>query len=86
MNGKDLLTVGETPLTYDKEELAAYVLPENEELNMVFQFELMFLDSPAEGGEGDINPLKTKPWTLDELREVIGFWQKFKREQGYWNA
>ena len=86
LKGKDLLTVGETALTYDKEELAAYSLPQNEELNMVFQFEFMFLDCTAEGGEGSVNPLRPKTWTLDELRTVIRFWQNFKRDQGYWNA
>jgi len=86
LKGKDLLTVGETALTYDKEALAAYSLPQNNELNMVFQFEFMFLDCTAEGSEGSVNPLKPKAWTLEELRTVIGFWQHFKRDQGYWNA
>ena len=34
-------------MTHSAPELAAYVLPANEELNMVFQFELMVLDYPT---------------------------------------
>ncbi|GJE99983.1 glycoside hydrolase family 13 protein [Phanerochaete sordida] len=40
----DVMTVGETPCTHNPQEIAEYVLPQNRELNMVFQFELMDLD------------------------------------------
>ena len=76
----DLITVGETPFTHDASALAAYVLPQNKELNMVFHFELMDLDSPAE------SPLVKKAWRLAELKAVVGRWQTYKREQGFWNA
>ena len=76
----DLITVGETPFTHDASELAAYVLPRNRELNMVFHFELMDIDSPPEF------PLLKKPWTLAELKAVIGRWQRFMRDEGFWNA
>ena len=39
------MTVGETPLTHRAEDIAAYVLPQNKELNMVFQFEVVDMDS-----------------------------------------
>ncbi|KAG1798661.1 glycoside hydrolase family 13 protein [Suillus plorans] len=76
----DLITVGETPFTHESSELAAYVLPQNRELNMVFHFELMDIDSPSE------SPLLRKPWTLGELKEIIGRWQQFMRDDGFWNA
>jgi oligo-1,6-glucosidase len=76
----DLITVGETPFTHDASELAAYVLPRNRELNMVFHFELMDIDSPPE------SPLLKKPWTLAELKAVVGRWQRFMRDEGFWNA
>jgi len=76
----DLITVGETPFTHDASALAAYVLPRNKELNMVFHFELMDLDSPAE------SPLVKKAWRLAELKAVVGRWQTYKRDQGFWNA
>lgn len=76
----DLITVGETPFTHDATQLAAYVLPKNKELNMVFNFDLMDLDSP------DYSPLVRKAWTLAEFRDVIRRWQQFKRDEGFWNT
>ncbi|KAF9482985.1 glycoside hydrolase family 13 protein [Pholiota conissans] len=80
----DLITVGETPFTYDAEPLADYVLPANKELNMVFHFEIMDLDSPK--GGHDYDALRFKPWALDDLKGIISRWQTFHREDGYWNA
>ncbi|KAJ2933230.1 hypothetical protein H1R20_g3817, partial [Candolleomyces eurysporus] len=80
----DLITVGETPFTHDTEELAAYVLPKNKELNMVFQFELMDIDSPLEGE--DVVPLIYKPWKLSDLKNIVRRWQTFKRDEGFWNT
>ena len=74
-----LITVGETPLTHDMHEISKYVLPDNHELNMVFQFELMDIDSSSE------DPLKPKTWKLTEFKEVINRWQTFLRERGFWN-
>ncbi|KIJ60143.1 glycoside hydrolase family 13 protein [Hydnomerulius pinastri MD-312] len=76
----DLITVGETPFTHEASELAAYVLPQNKELNMVFHFELMDLDSPDE------SPLVKKAWKLAELKDVIRRWQQYRRDEGFWNA
>ena len=80
----DLITVGETPFTNEASELAAYVLPANKELQMVFQFEIMDLDSPKEGQ--DFEPLNFKPWRLSELKGIVGRWQRYKRDEGFWNA
>ncbi|KAJ3508373.1 hypothetical protein NLJ89_g5789 [Agrocybe chaxingu] len=80
----DLITVGETPFTHSASELAAYVLPANNELNMVFHFEIMDLDSPKEGQ--DFSPLVPKEWSLQELKDIVGRWQKYKRDEGFWNA
>jgi len=78
------MTVGETPFTHDASALAAYVLPANKELDMVFHFELMDVDSLMEGSQ--LVPLIKKSWKLEELREIIVRWQLYKREQGFWNA
>jgi len=64
--------------------LAAYVLPANKELNMVFQFEIMDLDSPKEGQ--DVEALKFKKWKLSDLKDTIGRWQRYKRDEDFWNA
>jgi len=79
----DLITVGETPFTHDEAELAAYVLPQNKELNMVFQFELMDIDSPLGGRH---KPLIHRDWKLTEFKAIVGRWQNFRREDGFWNA
>jgi alpha-glucosidase len=46
----DLMTVGETPFTHSPDQLAPYVLPTSKEQNMVFQFQLMYIDVPHSGG------------------------------------
>ncbi|TFK33158.1 glycoside hydrolase family 13 protein [Crucibulum laeve] len=80
---KDLITVGETPFTHDASQLAAYVLPANKELNMVFHFELMDIDA-AMGR--DHSPLIPRDWKLSEIKDIVGRWQKYKRDEGFWNA
>ncbi|KAF5347610.1 hypothetical protein D9756_010673 [Leucocoprinus leucothites] len=80
----DIMTVGETPFTHEASELAAYVLPANKELDMVFHFELMDIDSPLEGPQRVA--LMKKEWKLPELREIIVRWQLYKRDEGFWNA
>lgn len=80
----DAFTVGETPFTHDAEELAAYVLPKNKELNMVFQFQVMDLDHAVQGQ--DQVPLIHKEWNLAQLKEIVARWQTFKRDDGFWNA
>ncbi|TEB29233.1 glycoside hydrolase [Coprinellus micaceus] len=80
----DAFTVGETPFTHDAEELAAYVLPKNKELNMVFQFQVMDLDHAVQGQ--DQVPLIHKEWNLAQLKEIVTRWQTFKRDDGFWNA
>ena len=80
----DLITVGETPFTHEASELDGYVMPSNNELNMVFHFELMDVDSPKEGHYR--SPLKQKEWTLAEFREIVVRWQNYKREEGFWNS
>jgi oligo-1,6-glucosidase len=75
-----MMTVGETPFTGDEYTLAEYGLPKNKELNMLFHFEIMDLDSPPE------LMLKRKKWKLSELKSIIGKWQNLKRDEGFWNT
>jgi len=44
----------------------------------------MDLDSPKEGQDYSLH--RFKEWKLSELKDAIGRWQKYKREEGYWNA
>ncbi len=80
----DIITVGETPFTESMDALMLYVLPDRKELNMVFQFELMELDTPKT--VKDWSPLMHRQWKLSELKDIINRWQVFKSEDGFWNA
>ncbi|MBE3554695.1 MAG: alpha-glucosidase [Thermicanus sp.] len=64
----DLITVGEAP-GVTPEEAKLYVGEDRGELQMVFQFEHMDLDS--EGSKWNI-----KPWKLTDLKKVMSKWQK----------
>nr|GAT60433.1 glycoside hydrolase family 13 protein [Mycena chlorophos] len=76
----DLITVGETPYSIDPTALAKYVLPANKELDMIFQFELVGLDSAPNAS------FTPRPWTLPEFMQVVNRWQTLERDAGYWNA
>ncbi|KAG2024049.1 alpha amylase [Coprinopsis cinerea AmutBmut pab1-1] len=78
------MTVGETPFTHDPSLLAPYVLPRNKELDMVFHFEIIRVDTPRIGN--DHIQLAVKPWKLTEFKEIITRWQQYKRDEGFWNA
>ncbi|KAL5504797.1 hypothetical protein ACEPAH_7460 [Sanghuangporus vaninii] len=78
-----LITVGEAPFTHDMRALAEYVLPNNQELNMIFQFELMDVDS---SGTTRDNPLVPREWKLTEFKEVVSRWQTYLRGEGFWNS
>lgn len=79
------MTVGETPFTHDASELAAYVLPSNKELQMVFQFELTQIDAFRDPN-GDLEILMHRPWKLPGFKAIVEKWQLYKREEHYWNA
>lgn len=88
----DLITVGETPFTHSADQLAAYVLPANKELDMVFQFQLMDLDAPHEDPTKPTeevpkhDPMVWQQWDLKEMKSIIERWQRCKRDEGFWNA
>ncbi|MCZ0754915.1 glycoside hydrolase family 13 protein [Anoxybacillus sp. J5B_2022] len=74
----DVMTVGETPGVTPAEGIL-YTDPERHELNMVFQFEHVDLDS-GPGGKWDI-----RPWTLADLKKTMTKWQKELEGKG-WNS
>lgn len=78
----DCMTVGEMPgVTVD--DAILYTAPELKELNMVFTFEHMDLDS-GPGGKWDLRPLQ-----LSRLKKVLAKWQTGLHGRGwnslYWN-
>lgn len=74
----DIMTVGEMPgATVDQAKL--YTGEDRGELNMVFQFEHMDVDS-GPGGKWDV-----RPWTLKGLRDILHKWQVGLENTG-WNS
>lgn len=78
LSNYDIMTVGETP-EVSPDEAALYVGEERNELNMVFQFEHMDLDSGA-GGKWDVRELN-----LIHFKQVMTKWQKGLEGRG-WNS
>ncbi len=76
--GYDIMTVGETP-NVTPELALGYVGKERGELNMVFQFEHMMVDS-ADGNKWNI-----VPWKLTQFKRIISKWQHALYERG-WNS
>ena len=78
----DCMTVGEMPGA-TVEDAKLYTDPNRKELNMVFTFEHMDVDS-GPGGKWDLKPLK-----LSELKKVLSKWQTGLHGVGwnslYWN-
>ncbi|KAJ7054226.1 glycoside hydrolase family 13 protein [Mycena amicta] len=76
----DLITVGETPYSFDTTALAEYVLPGNKELDMIFQFEQISLDADPK------QSFTHRQWKLPELMAIVNRWQTLERDAGFWNA
>jgi oligo-1,6-glucosidase len=74
----DVMTVGET-LSVTPEDVLQYVGFDSGELNMVFQFELMDIDS-GPGGKWDV-----QPWSLVEFKRIFTRWQIGLYNRG-WNS
>ncbi|KAJ6451070.1 hypothetical protein C8R45DRAFT_946469 [Mycena sanguinolenta] len=53
----------------------------DEELDMVFHFELVNLDSLPQR-----KPLIYRAWKLSEFTNIVNRWQTCFREEGFWNA
>ncbi|GGM38792.1 alpha-glucosidase [Paraliobacillus quinghaiensis] len=74
----DMITVGECPGA-STDDAIKYANNEDTELNMIFTFEHMDIDS-GPGGKWDL-----KPWKLKDLKEVMTKWQKDLEGKG-WNS
>ncbi|AJY73439.1 glycoside hydrolase family 13 protein [Paenibacillus beijingensis] len=74
----DIMTVGEA-IGVTPEDAALYVGEDRNELNMVFHFELMDVDS-GPGGKWDV-----KPWNLADFKRIISKWQTGLHGKG-WNS
>ncbi|MGZ4123503.1 MAG: glycoside hydrolase family 13 protein [Tumebacillaceae bacterium] len=73
----DIMTVGETP-GVDPEQAELYVREDRQELNMLFQFELM--DIGNVNGKWDY-----EQWKLTDLKRIMSKWQYGLQGKG-WNS
>ncbi|MDP3446833.1 MAG: alpha-glucosidase [Eubacteriales bacterium] len=67
-DGRDCMCVGETPFSSSATAFS-YVDPVHRELDMVFSFDLMDIDS-GKSGKWEI-----VPWNLDRMKSIIEDWQ-----------
>lgn len=74
----DIMTVGETP-GVTPEQAMDYVHESRQELNMLFQFELMDIDSG--NGKWDVRPYK-----LTDLKRILSKWQYGLGHGKGWNS
>jgi oligo-1,6-glucosidase len=63
--GDDVLMVGECPMT-EPDEILRYVSAREKELNMVFDFSMMYVGMGIEDGA-----METKAWDLPELKTAV---------------
>ncbi|KAK9244489.1 glycoside hydrolase superfamily [Lipomyces tetrasporus] len=76
----DAFSVGEMGGFTDPNEVIKVVAEEREELNMIFQFEIVDMDiSPV----GRYFPRK---WKLSELKRIVNKWETYMYEHHGWNA
>lgn len=73
----DIMTVGETP-GVDPETARLYVDSDRNELNMIFQFELMGVDC-------ELDKWKIKPWKLTTFKRIMYKWYEGLKDKG-WNS
>jgi oligo-1,6-glucosidase len=63
--GDDVLMVGECPMT-EPDEILRYVSAREKELNMIFDFSMMYVGMGIEDGA-----METKAWDLPELKTAV---------------
>ncbi|KAK9323672.1 glycoside hydrolase superfamily [Lipomyces orientalis] len=73
-------SVGEMPSVFEPTEIIKAVGFERNELNMIFQFEIVNLDH---GRSGMYTP---RTWQLTELKTIVNKWQTFMQTNDGWNA
>lgn len=75
---KDLVYIGECGGTNDLTDVKNYILPSRRELDLIFQFELMEVDS------GPLGAFSGRNWQLSELKALTKKWQTILRPA--WNT
>jgi glycosidase len=77
----DAATVGEMPFVRDEDEILRIVHPDRQELNMIFQFELMDIDNIP----GSYR-MTLYDWKKSEIGRIMAHQQRMMQERGGWNS
>jgi glycosidase len=77
----DTMTVGEMPYIDDEEEILRVVDPLRKELNMIFIFDIVYVDNEPEGRR-----LTLHDWKPSVIRRIISKWQNTMIREGGWNG
>ncbi|KAF2166557.1 glycoside hydrolase family 13 protein [Zasmidium cellare ATCC 36951] len=74
-------SVGEMPWISDADEILRCVGSERNELNMIFNFDIV--EGIDHGAGGKFSP---KEWQMSELKDIVNKWQRFMYDNNGWNA
>jgi oligo-1,6-glucosidase len=77
----DTLTVGEMPFVRSADEMIRVVGSQNEELNMIFSFDLVDIDNVP----GDFK-FSLHPWDASDLKRLLNKLQRLMLERDGWNT
>ncbi|GAB1742541.1 hypothetical protein NU219Hw_g8082t1 [Hortaea werneckii] len=81
MKEYDAFNVGEMPWVEDREEILRCVGASRNELNMIFNFEIV--EGIDHGDGGKFTP---REWQLSDLKSIVDKWQRFMYDNQGWNA
>lgn len=76
----DTMTVGELPHTPETRKVLDYVGAAQQELSMVFQFDIVDL------GQGSPYKYQYAPWKLPQLKAIVAKWQQFIEGTDGWTT
>lgn len=77
----DTITVGEMPFVRNEDEIIRVVGAQNEELNMIFSFDLVDIDNVP----GDFK-YTLHPWDASDLKRILNRLQRLMLERDGWNS
>lgn len=76
----DAMTVGEMPFVHDEKEILRVVGAQEHELNMIFIFAIVEIDSQPG------RRMTLKEWNAKDLRGIVNRWQRVMIDNDGWNS
>ena len=81
MGDYDAFSVGEMPWVSDSTEILKCVGSQRNELNMIFNFDIVEGIDHGSGGK-----FSSKEWQMSDMKTIVDKWQRFMYENNGWNA